>query len=67
MCPRSTSTTAPTQPYSLTIDVHGGEIYGEQSGRLEYKLYEQMPGTKGGLWTYRRLLAAHLVGALSAA
>jgi hypothetical protein len=50
------------QPYSLTIDVHGGEIYGEESGRLEYKLYERMPGTKGGLWTYRRLLAAHLVG-----
>jgi len=24
-----------------------------------------MPGTKGGLWTYRRLLAAHRVGALS--
>ncbi len=55
-----------TQPYSLTIDVHGGEIYGEQSGRLAYKLYEQMPGTKGGLRTYRRLLAAHLVGELSA-
>jgi hypothetical protein len=54
------------QPYSLTIDVHGGEIYGEESGRLAYKLYEQMPGTKGGLWTYRRLLAAHLVGKLSA-
>ena len=54
------------QPYSLTIDVHGGEIYGEDSGRLEYRLYEQMPGTKGGLWTYRRLLAAHLVGELSA-
>ncbi|MCE9657878.1 MAG: FAD-dependent oxidoreductase [Burkholderiales bacterium] len=50
------------QPYSLTIDVHGGEIYAEQSGRLEYRLYEQMPGTKGGLWTYRRLLAAHRLG-----
>jgi hypothetical protein len=47
-----------TQPYSLTIDVHGGEIYGEESGRLAYRLYETMPGTKGGLWTYRRLLAA---------
>ena len=47
-----------TQPYSLTIEVHGGEIYGEESGHLEYRLYERMPGTKGGLWTYRRLLAA---------
>ena len=51
------------QPYSLTIDVHGGEIYGEESGRLEYRLYDRMPGTKGGLWTYRRLLAADLVRA----
>ena len=46
------------QPYSLTIDVHGGEIYSESSGRLSYTLYEKMPGTKGGLWTYRRLIAA---------
>ena len=52
-----------TQPYSLTIDVHGGEIYGEQTGRLAYRLYEQMPGTKGGLWTYRRLLARDALGA----
>ncbi len=50
------------QPYSLTIDVHGGEIYGEESGRLEYRLYDRMPGTKGGLWTYRRLLAAASFG-----
>jgi hypothetical protein len=50
------------QPYSLTIDVHGGEIYGEHSGRLAYRLYEQMPGTKGGLWSYRRLLAASVFG-----
>ncbi len=47
------------QPYSLTIDVHGGEIYSEDSGRLSYTLYETMPGTKGSLWTYRRLIAAH--------
>ena len=47
-----------TQPFSLTIDVHGGEIYGEESGRLEYRLYDRMPGTKGGLWTYRRLVDA---------
>jgi hypothetical protein len=46
------------QPYSLTIEVHGGEIYGEESGWLEYKLYDRMPGTKGGLWTYRRLIDA---------
>jgi hypothetical protein len=45
-----------TQPYSLKIEVHGGEIYGEESGWLQYSLYEQMPGTKGGLWTYRRLV-----------
>ena len=24
-----------SQPYSLTIEVHGGEIYGEESGWLE--------------------------------
>ena len=44
------------QPYSLRIEVHGGEIYGETSGWLDYRLYDPMPGTKGGLWTYRRLL-----------
>ena len=44
------------QPYSLRIEVHGGEIYGEASGWLDYRLYEPRPGTKGGLWTYRRLL-----------
>ncbi len=44
------------QPYSLRIEVHGGEIYGEASGWLDYRLYDTMPGTKGGLWTYRRLL-----------
>jgi hypothetical protein len=44
------------QPYSLRIEVHGGEIYGEMSGWLEYRLYDTMPGTKGGLWTYRRLI-----------
>jgi hypothetical protein len=42
------------QPYSLRIEVHAGEIYGEESGWLQYGLYEQLPGTKGGLWTYRR-------------
>jgi len=51
------------QPYSLTIAVHGGEIYAEESGRLEYRLYDRMPGTKGGLWTYRRLLSADVLGA----
>ena len=35
------------QPYSLTIEVHGGEIYGEESGWLDYRLFERMPGTKG--------------------
>ena len=47
-----------SQPYSLTIEVHGGEIYGEESGTLTYRLFEQMPGTKGSLWTYRRLIDA---------
>ncbi len=51
-----------TQPYSLTIEVHGGEIYGETSGWLAYRLYDRLPGTKGGLWTYRRLLAAARFG-----
>lgn len=54
------------QPYSLRIEVHGGEIYGETSGWLEYRLYDAMPGTKGGLWTYRRLLdRASFPGAVS--
>jgi FAD dependent oxidoreductase len=44
------------QPYSLTIQVHGGEIYGEESGWLSYTIFDKMPGTKGGLWTYRRLI-----------
>lgn len=54
------------QPFSLRIEVHGGEIYGETSGWLEYRLYDTMPGTKGGLWTYRRLLdRASFGGAVS--
>jgi hypothetical protein len=44
------------QPYSLRIEVHAGEIYGETSGWLQYSLYDTLPGTKGGLWTYRRLV-----------
>ncbi len=44
------------QPYSLTIEVHGGEIYGEESGWLSYRTFETRPGTKGSLWTYRRLV-----------
>jgi FAD dependent oxidoreductase len=45
-----------SQPYSLTIEVHGGEIYGEDSGWLTYNVFQTMPGTKGGLWSYRRLV-----------
>jgi len=45
-----------SQPYSLRIEVHGGEIYGEESGWLDYRVFERMPGTKGGIWTYRRLI-----------
>jgi hypothetical protein len=55
------------QPYSLRIEVHGGEIYGEESGWLDYRIFERMPGTKGGLWTYRRLVdAAQFVGRYAA-
>lgn len=50
------------QPYSLRIEVHGGEIYGESSGWLDYCLYVTLAGTKGGLWTYRRLLAKRVFG-----
>lgn len=51
------------QPYSLTIEVHGGEIYGEESGWLRYRTFETMPGTKGSLWCYRRLVdASHFPG-----
>ena len=48
------------QPYSLRIHVHGGEIYGEETRWLEYQVLEQAPHTKGGLWTYRRLIEASL-------
>jgi hypothetical protein len=51
-----------SQPYSLRIEVHGGEIYGEESGWLAYDLYDTMPGTKGGLWTYRRLVDSARMG-----
>ncbi len=48
------------QPYSLRIHVHGGEIYGEETRWLEYEVLDQAAGTKGGLWTYRRLIGASL-------
>jgi hypothetical protein len=44
------------QPYALRIFVHGGEIYGEETRWLDYQVFERAPGTKGGLWTYRRLV-----------
>jgi len=46
------------QPYSLRIHTHGGEIYGETTGWLEYQVLDDMPGTKGSMWTYRRLVDA---------
>jgi len=46
------------QPYSLRIHVHGGEIYGETTGWLDYQLFEPTSGTKGPLWEYRRLVEA---------
>jgi hypothetical protein len=48
------------QPYSLRIHVHGGEIYGEETRWLDYQVLERAPDTKGGLWTYRRLIDASL-------
>jgi hypothetical protein len=50
------------QPYSVRIHVHGGEIYGEETGWLQYEVFDQAPGTKGGLWTYRRLVDRTLFG-----
>jgi len=50
------------QPYSLRIHVHGGEIYSETSGWLQYQVFEQAPGTKGSLWTYRRLVGCDQFG-----
>ena len=47
-----------SQPYSLRIHVHGGEIYGEESGWLDYQIFEDSPGTKGPLRQYRRLVQA---------
>ena len=44
------------QPYSLRIHVEAGEIYGEESGWLDYHLFDQTPNTKGPLWLYRRLV-----------
>lgn len=49
-----------TQPYTLRIHVHGGEIYGEKTGWLQYQLFDESPGTKGPLWHYRRLIDAKL-------
>ena len=49
-----------SQPYALRIHVHGGEIYGEETRWLQYEVMEQAPDTKGGLWTYRRLVDASL-------
>ena len=46
------------QPYALRIHVHGGEIYGEETGWLDYHLFDETPGTKGPLWRYRRLVDA---------
>ena len=46
------------QPYGLRIHVHGGEIYGEATGWLDYQVFESTPGTKGPLWEYRRLVEA---------
>ena len=56
--PRATSTTATCSLISLRIHVHGGEIYGEETGWLDYQVFEEMPGTKGPLWRYRRLVDA---------
>ena len=49
--------------YSLRIEVHGGEIYGEDSGWLAFSVFDTLPGTKGSLWAYRRLVDRGLFGA----
>lgn len=49
------------QPYSLRIHVTGGEVYGETTGWLQYSVFDTLPGTKGGLWSYRRLLDRDLL------
>jgi len=49
-----------SQPYSLRIHVHGGEIYGDETRWLDYQVLERASGTKGGLWSYRRLIDASL-------
>ena len=55
-----------SQPYALRIHVHGGEIYGEETGWLQYQVFEDSPGTKGPLWKYRRLIeAAQFPGAFA--
>jgi hypothetical protein len=50
------------QPYSLKIEVHGGEIYSEESGSLSYTIFAATPGTKGGIWQYRRLIDSSQFG-----
>ena len=50
------------QPYSLDIHVRAGEIYGDTTGVLAYDVFERRPGTKGGLWDYRRLVDGAQVG-----
>jgi hypothetical protein len=51
------------QPYSLRIHVTGGEVYSDRSGWLQYDVFDRLPGTKGGLWDYRRLLDHRFLGA----
>jgi hypothetical protein len=54
----------PRRPaYSLTIEVHGGEIYGEESGWLEYRPLRPPARHQGrACGPYRRLLSADLLG-----
>lgn len=51
-----------SQPYTLRIHVHGGEIYGEETGWLQYQVIQRAPSTKGSLWTYRLLIDRELFG-----
>jgi FAD dependent oxidoreductase len=55
-CPERYEQYRDDQPYGLRIFVHGGEIYGEETRWLDYQIFERAEGTKGGLWTYRRLI-----------
>ncbi len=48
------------QPYGLRAPARTADIDIDAPAPVEYALFERMPGTPGGLWTARRLLARDL-------